>query len=97
MIVTFGSIIKDNKNNIYKIVDFIGQGGFGSVFKAIRKSDEKVFAVKTLLQSFSNSNDFISFKNEIALAQEVIGKNIIKYEFIHNGELFNDLPPYIIM
>lgn len=97
MIVTIGSIIKDNKNNIYKIVDFIGQGGFGSVFKAIRKSDEKVFAVKTLLQSFSNSNDFISFKNEIALAQEVIGKNIIKYEFIHNGELFNDLPPYIIM
>lgn len=97
MIITIGSVVKDNKDNTYKLTEVIGQGGFGTVYKAIREKDSKLFAVKTLLQSFSSDDDFQSFKNEVSLAQIVSGENIINYEYVHNGEIFNELPPYIIM
>lgn len=97
MIITIGSVIKDENDNIYKLTEIIGQGGFSTVYKAIRESDSKLFAVKTLLQSFSGDDDFQSFKNEVLLAQIVSGENIINYEYVHNGEAFNELPPYIIM
>ena len=96
MIITIGSVVKDNKDNTYKLTEVIGQGGFGTVYKAIREKDSKLFAVKTLLQSFSSDDDFQSFKNEVSLAQIVSGENIINYEYVHNGEIFNELPPYIM-
>lgn len=97
MIITIGSVVKDDNENTYKLTEVIGQGGFGTVYKAIRESDSKLFAIKTLLQSFSSDDDFQSFKNEVSLAQIVSGENIINYEYVHNGETFNELPPYIIM
>ena len=97
MIITIGSIVKDSENREYKLVEIIGQGGFGTVYKAIRNSDSKLFAVKTLNQTFPSDDDFFSFKNEVSLAQMVSGENIINYEYVHNGETYNELPPYIIM
>lgn len=39
MILSVGSIIKDDKGNEYRLDDIIGKGGFGFVFKATRKQD----------------------------------------------------------
>lgn len=97
MIITIGSKVKDLKGNTYLLVEDIGQGGFGCVYKATRESDGKEFAVKTLLHSFADSESVFAFKNEIASAEKIKGENIISYEYIHNGETFADLPPYIIM
>ena len=97
MIITIGSKVKDAKGNTYLLKEEIGQGGFGCVYKAVRESDDAIFAIKTLLYSFSNEEAVDSFKNEIALSAKINGDNVINYVYAHNGEEYPELPPYIIM
>ena len=97
MILNIGSTVKDGNENIYTLNSIIGRGGFGCVFKAIRENDNAVFAVKTTLPSFGDSSATISFQNEIKSAADIEDKNVIKYEFVHDGSLFPEYPPYIIM
>lgn len=97
MIITIGSIVKDYEGNNYQLVEELGHGGFGCVYKAICEVDEKIFAVKTLLYSFGNESIVNSFKNEINLSAEVNGEYVIKYIYAHDGEKYPELPPYIIM
>lgn len=97
MILTVGSSVKDDKNRAYVLDEIIGQDGFGYVFKAHRMNDNSIYAVKTTLPSFGDSSAEEAFKNEILYAAGVKGENIIAYEFVHNGDDFPELPPYIIM
>lgn len=92
-----GTIIFDKRGNEYELQDIIGNGGFGYVFKAVRKHDCKSFAVKTMLPSFQDNTDQIVFENEISLSTEINGENIIHYEFVNDGKILPDFPPYIIM
>jgi serine/threonine protein kinase len=97
MFLTVGSTVKDDRNNIYKLDEMIGQGGFGAVFRAHKENTKSVFAIKTMLHSFSDSAAKEAFENEIHIAAGINGKNIINYEFVHDGDKFPELPPYIIM
>lgn len=97
MIITIGSIVKDYEGNNYQLVEELGHGGFGCVYKTICEADEKVYAVKTLLYSFGNESIVNSFKNEINLSSEVVGEHVIRYIYAHDGEKYPELPPYIIM
>ena len=92
-----GGSVKDDKNNVYILDEIVGQGGFGCVFKAHREKDNSVFAIKTLIPSFTDSTYVQSFKNEIKLATRVTGNNIVQYEFVNDGDTVPDFPPYIIM
>lgn len=97
VLLNIGTEIFDDKNNKYKLVEIIGQGGFGCVFKAIRHSDGKIFAVKTMLPAFDSIIDQQVFENEISISSKIYGENVIKYEFVNDGKTLSDYPPYIIM
>lgn len=97
MIITIGSKVKDGEGNIYTLTKEIGHGGFGCVYKAVRDYDKSVYAVKTLLYSFSDEAVAASFKNEIKLSSEVNGEHVIHYIYAHDGDEYPELPPYIIM
>jgi serine/threonine protein kinase len=97
MMLTIGTSIKGNGDDSFTLDEIIGQGGFGYVFKAHRSSDNATFAVKTMLPSFANSTTAEAFKNEMLLAGKVKGENIIRYEYIHAGDKYPEMPPYIIM
>lgn len=97
MPLNIGSIIQDDKSNKYILDDVIGQGGFGYVYKAQRINDNSIFAVKTTFPSFGDSSSADAFKNEIRSAARIRGENVIRYEYVHDGETFPGLPPYIIM
>ncbi|WP_277669087.1 serine/threonine-protein kinase [Caproiciproducens galactitolivorans] len=97
MIVTEGTKLFDESNNSYIIDSVIGHGGFGIVYKAYRESDKKPFAIKTMLSSFESEQDYFSFKNEVKSAIEINSEYVINYEYVHDGNVFNKLPPYIIM
>lgn len=97
ILLNIGSKIYDNKDNEYELISIIGRGGFGCVFQAVRKSDNKYFAVKSMLPSFAGGDDQYMFENEIDAASKICGENIIKYEFVNDGKTLPDYPPYIIM
>ena len=97
MLLNIGSTVFYGERNKYILEDIIGQGGFGYVFKACRKNDGKIFAIKTTLPSFYDKSSEEAFKNEIRAALEIKGDNVIHYEFVHSGEEYPELPPYIIM
>ncbi len=92
-----GSSVTDDSGNNYILKEIIGQGGFGYVFKAYRELDSSVWAVKTTLPSFGDDSSAFAFKNEINSATQISGDNIIQYKYVHNGDEFPELPPYIIM
>ena len=97
MIIKPGTIIYDNDKNKYIIIDSEGTGGFASVFKIERENDKSIYALKTLLESYSDDKLLRGLINEANLATNIIHQNVIKYLFFHDGSMFNELPPYIIM
>lgn len=97
MTITIGSILKDNKNNNYKIVEHINSGGFGQIFLCERMEDKKKYVIKTMLNTFPSNEEYEVFRNELQAAIEIKGENVINYEFVHDGSLFDNVPPYIIM
>ncbi|MCH7963100.1 MAG: serine/threonine protein kinase [Bacteroidetes bacterium] len=97
MIVKSGSIFYDGKKNEYEVIEFLGNGSFGDVYKINHKSKNKVFALKTIQSPFVSDNVLNSFINEGGLSQKVSHKNVIKYYYFHDGLLYPELPLYIIM
>jgi len=96
MIIKPGTIIYDKDKTSYKILDSIGSGGFGSVFK-IEKEDKSLWALKALSDTYQDEKLLKGLINEGNLATKISHSNVIKYIFFHDGSLFNELPPYIIM
>ena len=96
MLLTVGSIIKDITDE-YILDGILGKGGFACVYKAHRKSDDTVVAVKTLLSSFDNPESMLSFQKEISQASLISSEHIIKYFFANDGNTYTEFPPYIIM
>lgn len=97
MLITSGSLVKDKCGNIYTLNEMIGNGGFGNVYKAHRQTDNKIFAVKTLLPAFETPDTYRSFQNEIEQAALVKSEYVIHYEYAHDGTAYEEYPPYIIM
>ena len=97
MIITIGSVLPDDKGNEYKILRNIKSGGFGQVFLCERLKDKEKFALKTMLSVFPASEEYNAFQNEMNLAKSINNENANKYEFMHDGRVFDKYTPYIIM
>lgn len=97
MIITKGTILYDQNKCEYEIESSLAPGGFGQVFISNRKYDRKLFAIKTMLNGFASSEDYKAIQNELNTASKVSSENIIDYEYFHDGTVYSDLPPYIIM
>jgi serine/threonine protein kinase len=81
MLITIGTTVYDGSKNKYEVVEGIGQGGFGHVFKIKRKTDGAFYALKTLPALFSDQNTLNAFKHEGQSAVEISHSNVIKYYF----------------
>ncbi|MDD2234935.1 MAG: serine/threonine protein kinase [Clostridiaceae bacterium] len=97
MLITVGSVLRDEEENTYILDKMIGSGGFANVFKAHRESDGQLFAVKTLLPSFDSAEGLLSFQKELQQAETVESPHVIRYQYTHDGTKYTEYPPYIIM
>jgi|688.fasta_scaffold40803_2 serine/threonine protein kinase len=62
----------------YLILDKIGQGGMGSVYKARHKSMERIVAIKVLRRQVALSSDSVKrFQREVLAAGKLIHPNIV--------------------
>ncbi|MCX7804980.1 MAG: serine/threonine protein kinase [Planctomycetota bacterium] len=66
----------------YKLVRKIAEGGMGAVYEASlygAEGFEKTVAIKTILESFSNSSDFVRlFIGEAKLVADLVHENIVQ-------------------
>ncbi len=97
MLIIPGTFVYDEAKNEYIVEEFIGNGAFGNVYKIKRVNDETTWALKTIISNFSDEQSLIAFKNEINMAMKVNNSQVIKYIFAHDGSIYPELPPYIIM
>ncbi|THB62568.1 MAG: hypothetical protein D6B26_07585, partial [Spirochaetaceae bacterium] len=75
----------------YEIVDTLGEGGMGIVYKAVDRESERIVAIKTLKDSVDPASEtFLRFKKEAQLLEELNHPGILKFiEFKEqNGRLY---------
>ena len=70
-----------NEGNIkdYKIIEKIGQGGFGCVFKVMNKKDEKIYALKQIYLDKGKKEELEQLKNEANILSTIENEYIVKY------------------
>jgi len=88
-----GSKVLDDEKKEYTVLDVIGKGGFGIVFKVKQDSDDNIYALKTLQVGFAQQEYLDSFRHEGESAVKIRHDNVIAYHFFQS----ENLPPYIIM
>lgn len=97
MIISKNSIIYDEQKNEYVVGERVGGGGCSAVFKIKSKKDGQYYALKTFSSDFEDETELKTFRNEIAKAMGVKSNYVVEYKFFNDGEIFPELPPYIIM
>lgn len=75
--------------NGYHSMEKIGEGGFGAVYKAIRVSDGKTVAIKTMLQTRQPPvRQMLMFEREKCLASQLKHPNIVS---VSDSGVWNDI------
>src|SRR5262245_39271768 len=63
----------------YQIVDVLGIGGMGAVYKAFDRQLTRIVALKTILPEMAATPTALKrFKQEVLLAQSIIHKNVVR-------------------
>jgi serine/threonine protein kinase/tetratricopeptide (TPR) repeat protein len=63
----------------YEIIDLLGEGGMGAVYKANDRQLDRVIALKTIRPEMASSSDMLArFKQELILARQITHHNIIR-------------------
>lgn len=88
--------VLDGNGDKYNVIERIGSGGFGQVFKIQKQEDSSYWALKTL-PIYTSNEELKGFKNEIQMALQINHENVINYLYVNEGDNQHDLPPYIIM
>ena len=63
----------------YEIIERLGQGSFGSVCKAIRKSDQKVVAIKEISYSQMDNKKKQMLINEVNALRNIQNEHVVGY------------------
>jgi len=65
--------------NRYQIVDTLGMGGMGAVYKAFDRQLTRIVALKTILPEMASTPTALKrFKHEVLLAQSIVHKNVVR-------------------
>jgi len=63
----------------YQIVDLLGVGGMGAVYKAFDRQLTRLVALKTILPEMAGTPTALKrFKQEVLLAQSIVHKNVVR-------------------
>ncbi|HIA53863.1 MAG TPA: serine/threonine protein kinase [Candidatus Melainabacteria bacterium] len=85
-----GSIILER----YKIVEFLGAGGMGSVYQVEDLKSKQMLALKFLNKNQTTESSWKRFENEIRAASKLDHPNLVR---VHHSGLLPDGQPYFIM
>ena len=80
----------------YELIEIIGQGMYGKVYKALNKSEKKFYAIKTLNFQNISQKERLNIETEIKLLQELKHPNIVLYKesFLDEKQNLNIVTTY---
>lgn len=72
----------------FKVVESLGKGSFASVYKVMRKSDNKLYALKRVKIGKMSKREIADALNEIRFLASIRHKNIVGFleSFLENNE-----------
>ena len=85
---------EDHITEKYELVQKIGKGAYGYVWKAIDRRTKRVVAVKKIFDAFQNATDAQRTFREIMFLQRFRHENIIKLLGVHRAQ--NNMDIYLI-
>ena len=80
----------------YEIINQLGKGGFGAVYKVINKDENnKIYAIKKVSIKGLNQKELDLIKNEANILSSIDNENIVKYhESFYDDDYFNIVMDY---
>lgn len=78
----------------YKVIELLGSGGMGSVYKVEDTRTKRFYALKFLNKQQSNDASWKRFENEINATNRLDHPNLVK---VHESGLLQNGQPYFIM
>ena len=98
MVFMLGTVVFGPNGEGYDVLEVVGNGSFGMVYKVREQGGGKIFALKTIATSpLADNTALKAFVNEGNLAVGVRHPNVIEYLYFHDGARYPQLPPYILM
>src|ERR1700756_3686338 len=95
--IAIGTTIIGPDNERFKITDFLGNGAFGEVYRAVGENSGNVVAVKLIPLSLLPSEESkTALLNEIRTAQQVEHPNVVRILHVNDGTS-SPVGPYVFM
>jgi serine/threonine protein kinase len=95
--IPIGTTFSGPENESFKTSDFLGQGAFGEVYRAVGETSGRVVAVKLLpLGALADADSKIALLNEINTAQQIRHPNVVQVLFVNDGNS-SAIGPYAVM
>ena len=84
--IAIGSTLIGSDNETFKITDFLGNGAFGEVYRAVGENSGSVVAVKLIpLSALPSEESKTALLNEIRTAQQVEHPNVVRILHVNDG------------
>jgi len=95
--IALGTCFVGPNAETFKIIDFLGQGAFGEVYRSAGETSGTVVAVKLLpLGALASPETKIALLNEIRTAQQIKHPNVVQVLHVNDGAS-SQIGPYVVM
>jgi serine/threonine protein kinase len=95
--IPIGTTFAGPNNETFRTTDFLGQGAFGEVHRAVGETSGRVVAVKLLpLGALADQESKIALLNEIKTAQQIKHPNVVQVLYVNDGAA-SAIGPYAVM
>jgi len=89
-----GNVVFGENHEEFRVLENLNSGGFGNIYKV--ENENKNYVLKVLKESEDCTKNETIF-NEANLCLRISHQNVIRFEYFHDGSVYPDFPPYIIM
>ncbi len=95
--IAIGNSLAGPDGETFKITEFLGNGAFGEVYRAVGANSARVMAVKLLpLSSLTTEGAKLALLNEIKAAQQIAHPNVVQVLHVNDG-IQSPVGPYVFM
>ncbi len=95
--VALGSTFVGPNGEVFKLLDFLGHGSFGEVYRSVGETSGAVVAIKLLpLGELAATDTKVALLNEIRAAQQIKHPNVVQVLHVNDGES-SQIGPYVVM